>query len=462
MKQIENPTGKLGILLPGIGAVATTLITGALAARDGVALPVGSLTQMGRIRLGKRTENRNPLIKEFAPLASLDDVVFGGWDLFEDTAYEAALKANVLDPRLIEQFKDELSAIRPMKATFDPAYIRNLKATNVKKAATKMDLANALVDDIEHFKRTNACARLVMVWCASTEVYTQPTEVHQSLSNLEEGLRNNHPAIPPSMIYAYAAVKAGVPFANGSPNLSCDAPAIVELANKTNTPIGGKDYKSGQTFMKTMLAPGLRARMLGLDGWFSTNILGNRDGEVLDDPDNFRSKEVSKAGVIDDILEPALHPDLYGKIFHKVRIEYYPPRGDFKESWDNLDIFGWLGYKMQIKINFSCRDSILAAPLALDIALFLDLAKRAGMKGIQEWLSFYFKTPQTAKGLTPQNDVFKQLEKLENTLRYLKGEDLITHLGLDYYKELFDESPVEPALENIKETKEIPAFARHR
>jgi len=462
MKQIENPTGKLGILLPGIGAVATTLITGALAARDGVALPVGSLTQMGRIRLGKRTENRNPLIKEFAPLASLDDVVFGGWDLFEDTAYEAALKANVLDPRLIEQFKDELSAIRPMKATFDPAYIRNLKATNVKKAATKMDLANALVDDIEHFKRTNACARLVMVWCASTEVYTQPTEVHQSLSNLEEGLRNNHPAIPPSMIYAYAAVKAGVPFANGSPNLSCDAPAIVELANKTNTPIGGKDYKSGQTFMKTMLAPGLRARMLGLDGWFSTNILGNRDGEVLDDPDNFRSKEVSKAGVIDDILEPALHPDLYGKIFHKVRIEYYPPRGDFKESWDNLDIFGWLGYKMQIKINFSCRDSILAAPLALDIALFLDLAKRAGMKGIQEWLSFYFKTPQTAKGLTPQNDVFKQLEKLENTLRYLKGEDLITPLGLDYYKELFDESPVEPALENIKETKEIPAFARHR
>jgi myo-inositol-1-phosphate synthase len=304
-----------------------------------------------------------------------------------------------------------------------------------------MDLAYMLMDDIEQFKNQNGCERLVMVWCASTEVYTKESAVHQTVESLEAGLKNNDPDITPSMIYAYASIKSGVPFANGSPNLSCDVPAIVELANDLNIPIGGKDYKSGQTFMKTMLAPGLRARLLGLDGWFSTNILGNRDGEVLNNPDNFKSKEVSKSGVIDDILEPELHPDLYGNVYHKVRIEYYPPRGDFKESWDNLDIFGWLGYKMQIKINFSCRDSILAAPLALDIALFLDLAKRAGMKGIQEWLSFYFKSPQTAKGLTPQNDVFKQLEKLENTLRYLKGEDLITHLGLDYYQELSQEIP---------------------
>lgn len=441
MKNIEKPVGKLGILLPGMGAVATTLITGVLAAREGLGIPVGSLTQMGTIRLGKRTENRNPLIKDFVPLADLNDIVFGGWDLFEDNAYEAALKARVLDKPMIEHFKEELSAIKPMKAVFDPSYIRNLDAVHVKNAPTKMDLANELITDIEKFKKEKNCSRLVMVWCASTEVYSKESAVHQTLSSLEEGLRNNDPAIPPSMIYAYASVKAGVPFANGSPNLSCDVPAILELAAITNTPVGGKDYKSGQTFMKTMLAPGLRARLLGLDGWFSTNILGNRDGEVLNNPDNFKSKEVSKSGVIDDILEPELHPDLYGNIYHKVRIEYYPPRGDFKESWDNLDIFGWLGYKMQIKINFSCRDSILAAPLALDIALFLDLAKRSGLKGIQEWLSFYFKTPQTAKGLPPQNDVFKQLEKLENTLRYLKGEDLITHLGLDYYHELDEETP---------------------
>jgi myo-inositol-1-phosphate synthase len=434
--EIKKPEGKLGLLLPGMGAVATTLITGILASRKGVALPVGSLTQMGTIRLGKRTENRNPKIKDFVPLADLNDIVFGGWDLFDDNAYTAAMKAGVLDKHMIEEFKDELSAIKPMKAVFDPTYITNLNATNIKNAATKMDLAQELINDIERFKKENNCSRLVMVWCASTEVYTKESAVHQTLASLEEGLRNNDPAIPPSMIYAYAAVKAGVPYANGSPNLSCDVPAIVELANKTKTPIAGKDYKSGQTFMKTMLAPGLRARMLGLDGWFSTNILGNRDGEVLNNPDNFRSKEVSKSGVINDILEPALHPDLYGNIFHKVRIEYYPPRGDFKESWDNLDIFGWMGYKMQIKVNFSCRDSILAAPLALDLALFLDLASRAGLKGVQEWLSFYCKAPQTAKGLPPQNDVFKQLEKLENTLRYLQGEDLITHLGLDYYEEL--------------------------
>jgi myo-inositol-1-phosphate synthase len=435
-RKIENPQGKLGLLLPGIGAVATTLITGILASRKGAGQPIGSLTQMGTIRLGKRTEKRNPKIKDFVPLADLNDIVFGGWDLFDDNAYEAAVKAGVLDKQLIEKFKDELSAIKPMKAVFDPSYITNLNATNIKKAPTKMDYALELIKDIEQFKIKNNCSRLVMVWCASTEVYTKASAVHESIESLEKGLKNNDPAIPPSMIYAYAAIKAGVPFANGSPNLTCDVPAIVELANICNVPIAGKDYKSGQTFMKTMLAPGLRARLLGVDGWFSTNILGNRDGEVLNNPDNFRSKEVSKSGVIEDILDAKLYPELYEKIFHKVRIEYYPPRGDFKESWDNLDIFGWLGYKMQIKINFSCRDSILAAPLALDLALFLDLAHRTGMKGVQEWLSFYCKTPQTADGLPPQNDVFKQLEKLENTLRFLMGEDLITHLGLDYYEQL--------------------------
>jgi myo-inositol-1-phosphate synthase len=447
MKHIENPEGKLGILLPGLGAVATTLITGVLASRENIALPVGSLTQLGTIRLGKRTENRNPLIREFVPLANLSDIVFGGWDLFEDNAYESAMKAQVLDKHLVEYFKAELSAIKPMKAVYDPFFLPNLSGVNIKTGENKMDLAKQLIDDIERFRIENKCSRLVMVWCASTEVYTKETSVHKTIKSLEEGLRNNDPAIPPSMIYAYAAIKSGVPYTNGSPNLSCDVTALVELAKETNTPIGGKDYKSGQTFMKTMLAPGLRARLLGLEGWFSTNILGNRDGEVLNNPDNFKSKEVSKSGVIEDILEPELHPELYGNVYHKVRIEYYPPRGDFKESWDNLDIFGWLGYKMQIKINFSCRDSILAAPLALDIALFLDLAKRSGLKGIQEWLAFYFKSPQTAKGLRAQNDVFKQLEKLENTLRYLMGEDLITHLGLDYYQDL-DKDTVAFADEN--------------
>lgn len=447
MKKIESPKGKLGILLPGMGAVATTLITGVLAARKGVAKPIGSLTQMGRIRLGKRTENRNPLIKEFVPLADLNDIVFGGWDLFKDNAYESALNAGVLERHTLDEFKAELSAIKPMPAVFDPFYISNLTPTNIKKAPTKMDLANELIKDIEKFRKENNCSRLVMVWCASTEVYIKEKPVHQSIAALEAGLKENNPDIPPSMIYAYAAVKAGVPYINGSPNLSCDVPAIVELAEKNNIPIAGKDYKSGQTFMKTMLAPGLRARVLGVEGWFSTNILGNRDGEVLNEPDNFKSKEVSKSGVIEDILDKELYPELYKNIYHKIRIEYYPPRGDFKESWDNLDIFGWMGYKMQIKINFSCRDSILAAPLALDLALFIDLAKRAGMKGVQEWLSFYCKSPQTAQGLHAQNDVFKQLEKLENTLRYMMGEDLITHLGLDYYEKAFAGSPI---LEEIK------------
>lgn len=437
-KEIKAANGKLGILLPGMGAVATTLISGVLASRKGISQPIGSLTQMGTIRLGKRTEVRNPLIKDFVPLANLNDIVFGGWDLFADNAYVTALKAGVLEKQLVEQLKDELEQIKPMKAVYDKNYIANLTPNNIKEAPTKFDYAQLLINDIEEFRKNNNCSRLVMVWCGSTEAYSKESDVHSSVEKLEAGLKNNDPAIPPSMIYAYAALKSGIAFANGSPNLSCDVQAIVDLALQNNVPIAGKDYKSGQTFMKTLLAPGLRARLLGLDGWFSTNILGNRDGEVLNHPDNFKSKEVSKSGVLGEILEPDLHPDLYGNVFHKVRIEYYPPRGDFKESWDNLDIFGWLGYKMQIKINFSCRDSILAAPMALDIALFLDLAQRTGMRGIQEWMSFYFKTPQTAKGLIPQNDVFKQLMKLENTLRYLKNEDLITHLGLEYYEnELF-------------------------
>lgn len=437
-REIKKAEGKLGILLPGMGAVATTLIAGVLASRKGLSKPIGSLTQMGTIRLGKRTEKRNPLIKDIVPLANLDDVVFGGWDLFTDNAYESAVKARVLEKSDLEPLKDELINIKPMPAVYDHKYLINLDPTNIKKGTSKMDLAEQLMADIENFKKANNCSRIVVLWCASTEVYTPQTDVHQTLEKLEKGLKNSNGDIPPSMIYAYAAIKSGYPYINGAPNLSCDAPAIVELSHKTNTPIMGKDFKSGQTLMKTILAPGLRARLIGLDGWFSTNILGNRDGEVLDDPGSFRSKEVSKSGVLHDILEPELFPDLYANTYHKIRIEYYPPRGDFKESWDNLDIFGWMGYKMQIKINFSCRDSILAAPLALDLALFIDMAKRAGMRGVQEWLSFYCKSPQTAQGLPAQNDVFKQLEKLENTLRYLTGEDLITHLGLDYYeKELF-------------------------
>ncbi|MDR3706446.1 MAG: inositol-3-phosphate synthase [Paludibacteraceae bacterium] len=433
-REIQKPEGKLGILTPGMGAVATTLMAGVIASRKGLAQPIGSLSQMGTIRLGKRTEKRNPLIKDFVPLASLDDIVFGGWDLFTDNAYETAMKAGVLDKHQIEEIKDELINIKPMKAVYDHKHLVNLTPNNIKEGATKMDLAKQLMEDIENFKKANNCSRIVVLWCGSTEVYTKASAVHQSLKSLEEGLKNNDAEIPPSMIYAYAAVKLGYPYINGAPNLSCDVPAIVELAHETNTPIFGKDFKSGQTLMKTILAPGLRARLIGLDGWFSTNILGNRDGEVLDDPGSFRTKEVSKSGVLDDILEPQLHPELYANTYHKIRIEYYPPRGDFKESWDNLDIFGWMGYKMQIKINFSCRDSILAAPLALDLAIFMDLAKRAGLRGIQEWLSFYCKSPQTAQGLPAQNDLFKQLEKFENTLRFLEGEDLITHLGLDYYE----------------------------
>lgn len=436
MKQIESAEGKLGILMPGLGAVATTFIAGVMAARKGIAKPYGSLTQTGTIRLGKRTENRNPMIKDFVPLANLNDVVFGGWDIFEDNAYESAINAEVLDKHLLDLIKDELSAVKPMKAVFDPYYVKRLHGTYIKKAPTKMDLANELIRDIEDFKAKNKCSRLVIVWCASTEIYMDETEVHQTLEKFEEGLRKNDISIAPSMIYAYAAIKCGVPFANGAPNLTVDTPALIELAQKTKTPIAGKDFKTGQTLMKTIIAPGLKARNLGVEGWFSTNILGNRDGEVLDDPESFKTKEVSKLGSLEYIFDPENNPELYSNLYHKIRINYYPPRRDNKESWDNIDIFGWLGYKMQIKVNFLCRDSILAAPIVLDLALFMDFAKRAGMYGIQEWLSFYFKTPEAAKGLKPQHDIFKQLEKLENTLRYLKGEDLITHLGLDYYETL--------------------------
>ncbi|MCC6461344.1 MAG: inositol-3-phosphate synthase [Saprospiraceae bacterium] len=433
---IQPAKGKLGILTPGLGAVATTFIAGVVAARKGIALPIGSLTQMGTIRLGKRTEPRNPRINEFVPLTQLDDIVFGGWDVYADTVYESALNAKVLDRYLVESLKDELQAIKPMQAVFDKSFVRNLDGTHIKTGATKMELAEQLMEDIRRFKADNNCARLVMVWCASTEAYIEASLVHESLDAFEEGLRNSDPNIAPSMIYAYAALKMGVPFANGAPNLTCDFPAMTELAHKMKVAIGGRDFKTGQTLMKTIVAPGLHARALGVRGWFSTNILGNRDGAVLDAPENFKTKEVSKGSVLDGIFNAELQPELYGEIYHKIRINYYPPHGDNKESWDNIDIFGWMGYPMQIKINFLCRDSILAAPIVLDLALFLDLAQRTGLSGVQEWLSFYFKAPQTAPGLPAQHDIFKQLSKLENTLRYLMGEELITHLGLDYYEEL--------------------------
>jgi myo-inositol-1-phosphate synthase len=435
---IQKADGKLGILIPGLGAVATTLIAGVEAVRQGLSQPIGSLTQMGNIRLGKRTENRYPLIKDFVPLADLNDIVFGGWDIYEDNVFEAASKAKVLDPGLLNSIKPQLQALVPMKAVFNKEYVKNLDGKNVKQAKTKSDLAKLVMDDIENFRDANDCSRVVIVWCGSTEKYIEASAVHETIESFEQGLLDNEPMISPSMIYAYAAIKLGVPFANGAPNLTCDIPALIELAKQTNTPIAGKDFKTGQTLMKTILAPGLHARALGIKGWFSTNILGNRDGLVLDDPDNFKTKEVSKLSVLDDILRPELNPELYGDLYHKVRINYYPPHGDNKESWDNIDIFGWLGYAMQIKINFLCRDSILAAPVVLDLALFSDLAKRAGMSGIQEWLSFYFKSPQTAPGLRPEHDIFKQLIKLQNTLRHMMGEDLITHLGLDYYQELVE------------------------
>lgn len=438
-EQVLPSEGKLGILMPGLGAVATTVIAGVEAVKKGIAEPVGSLTQMSNIRLGKRTENRYPKIKDFVPLANLTDIVFGGWDIYEDNVYDAAIAAKVLEINQLQQLKSELEKIKPMPAVFDKEYVKNLDGSNIKQASSKYQLAEMLMDDINNFKKLNNCSRIVMVWCGSTEKYIEASSVHQSLELFEIGLKNNDEAIAPSMIYAYAALKLGIPFANGAPNLTVDIPALIELAKETDTPIAGKDFKTGQTLMKTILAPGLQARALGVSGWFSTNILGNRDGLVLDAPENFKTKEVSKLSVLDQIFQPESNPSLYGDMYHKVRINYYPPRGDSKESWDNIDIFGWLGYPMQIKINFLCRDSILAAPIVLDLALFIDLAKRAGMSGIQEWLSFYLKSPQTLPGLPPEHDIFKQLMKLQNTLRHMMGEDLITHLGLDYYQEFIEE-----------------------
>ncbi len=430
---IQPATGKLGVLTPGMGAVATTFIAGVIAVRKGLAKPIGSLTQMGTIRLGKRTEKRFPLVKDVLPLAELDNLVFGGWDIFEDNAYQAALKAGVLEKDLLNQIRPELEAIRPWKGVFQRQYVKKLDGTYVKQAKTKWDSAQMVMDDMTRFKEENQLDRLVMVWTGSTEVYIKPGPVHQSLEAFEKGLKENHPDISPSMIYAYAAVKMGIPYANGAPNLSVDFPAMWELAKETGTPIAGKDFKTGQTLMKTILAPGLKARLLGLEGWFSTNILGNRDGEVLDDPESFKTKEESKLSVLEYILQPDVYPELYKNFYHKVRINYYPPRGDNKEGWDNIDIFGWLGYPMQIKIDFLCRDSILAAPIVLDLALFLDLAGRARFKGIQEWLSFYFKSPMHLPELYPEHDLFIQLMKLKNTLRFMLGEEQITHLGADYY-----------------------------
>lgn len=431
---VAPANGKLGILLVGLGAVSTTVVAGVEAIRKGNAEPVGSLTQMGTIRLGKRTENRSPKIKDFVPLADLDDVVFGAWDIFPDSAYEAALHAGVLDKYLVEDLREPLDSLKPMPAVFSQNYVKRLNGTNIKQGKNKMDLAEQLMADMERFKSEKGCDRLVIVWAASTEVFLEASEAHQSIEAFEKAMYDDDPQIAPSMIYAYAAIKSGIPFANGAPNLTVDIPALLELAERENVPICGKDFKTGQTLIKTIIAPGLKARMLGLAGWYSTNILGNRDGEVLDDPESFKTKEESKLSVLDTILQPEVYPELYKDFSHVVRINYYPPRGDNKEGWDNIDIFGWLGYPMQIKIDFLCRDSILAAPLVLDLALFMDLAKRAEMKGIQEWLSFYFKAPQAASELYPEHDLFIQLKKLKNTLRHMMGEELITHLGNEYYE----------------------------
>lgn len=433
--EIAPAEGKLGVLLVGLGAVSTTFIAGVEAIRKGISKPIGSLTQMGTIRLGKRTENRVPNINEFVPLASLDDIVFGAWDIFEDNAFDAALNAGVLEKELLNQVSEQLSSLKPMKAVFDNRYVKRLNGTNIKKGKNKMDLAEQLIAEIAEFRIANNCDRLVMVWAASTEIFLETTEAHLSIESFERALYDDDESIAPSMLYAYAAVKSGIPFANGAPNLTVDIPALTRLAEENKVPVCGKDFKTGQTLLKTILAPGLKSRMLGLAGWYSTNILGNRDGEVLDDPESFKTKEESKLSVLEQILQPNVYPELYDGFSHVVRINYYPPRGDNKEGWDNIDIFGWLGYPMQIKIDFLCRDSILAAPLVLDLALFLDLAARSGMKGIQEWLSFYFKSPQTAPGLYPEHDIFIQLKKLKNTLRYLKGEEMITHLGAEYYDE---------------------------
>jgi len=434
--EIQSPKGKLGVMIPGMGAVATTFVAGVEAIRKGIAKPIGSVTQMATIRLGKRTDARSPKIKEFVPLAGLDDLVFTGWDIFEDDMYAAAKNAGVLDRELLDQIKPFLSSIKPRKAVFDHNYVKKIDGPNIKKGKNKMDLAEQLRADIRDFRKTSGASRLITIWCGSTESYIEPTAAHQSLKSFEKALTTNDENVAPSMIYAYASLMEGVPFANGAPNLTVDLPVMRELSRKNEAPICGKDFKTGQTLIKTILAPGFKARMIGLNGWFSMNILGNRDGEVLEDPGSFKTKEESKLSVLEHILQPELYPELYGNFTHKVRINYYPPRGDNKEGWDNIDIFGWLGYPMQIKVDFLCRDSILAAPIVLDLVLFMDLAQRSAELrglGIQEWLSFYFKSPMTAPGLYPEHDLFIQLMKLKNTLRHLRGEELITHLGLEYY-----------------------------
>jgi myo-inositol-1-phosphate synthase len=428
---IRPADGKLGVLLPGFGAVATTFVAGVEAVRRGLALPIGSVTQMQTIRLGSRSEGRAPLIRDFIGLSSLDDLEFGAWDPIPDNGYESALNAGVLERHDIEPLREFLSSIKPMSAAFSTDYVKKLDGPNVKTGENKKVLAEALRADIRDFKAKHGCERLVMIWCGSTEIFLRPGPEHATLEAFEKAMEENSPEIAPSMLYAYAAIMEGVPYANGAPNLSADVPALEQLAIDRGVPITGKDFKTGQTLMKTILAPGFKTRMIGIRGWFSTNILGNRDGEVLDDPASFKTKEESKLGVLDNILQPELYPDLYGDMYHKVRINYYPPRGDNKEGWDNIDIFGWMGYPMQIKVDFLCRDSILAAPIVLDLALFLDLASRAGLKGIQEWLSFYFKSPHTPKGVYPEHDVFIQHWKLKNTLRWLGGEDQITHTGLE-------------------------------
>ena len=430
---ITPAKGKLGILLVGLGAVSTTTIAGVMAIRKGLAQPIGSLTQMGTIRLGKRTENRTPKINEFVPLAGLNDIVFGGWDIFEEDCYAAARVAGVLENSQLDQVRGELEAVTPMPAVFDQRYVKRLDGPNVKKGKNKRDLAEQLIADIRAFKSKNGCDRLVMVWAGSTEVFMKEGPVHQTVATFEKGLEESDDSIPSSMVYAYAALREGIPFVNAAPNLTADIPAMVELAARNKSPLAGNDMKTGQTLIKTIIAPGLKARLLGVKGWYSTNILGNRDGEVLDDPESFKTKEESKKSALDYIFQPHLYPTLYGDLTHVVRINYYPPRGDNKEGWDNIDLIGWLGYPMQLKINFLCRDSILAAPIVLDTALFMDLAKRAGLSGIQEWLSFYFKAPMHAPAVYPEHDLFIQLMKLKNTLRHMMGEELITHLGREYY-----------------------------
>jgi myo-inositol-1-phosphate synthase len=429
---IQPPRGPLGVLLVGLGAVSTTLVAGVHAVRKGLARPVGSLTQMGTLRLGARTEHRSPRIQDFVPLAALDDLVFGAWDPFPDDAYEAARKAGVLEPHLLEQLRPELEALKPWPAVFDRQYVKRLDGKHVKRGTKKRLLVAQLQSDIRVFMRSHGIERAVMLWCGSTECHAMPSEAHESCAAFERALDEDSASISPSMLYAYAAITEGIPFANAAPNLCVDVEALQELAREHGVPLAGKDLKTGQTLMKTIIAPGLKSRMLGVRGWYSTNILGNRDGEVLEDPDSFRCKEVSKKSVLDGILQPELYPGLYGDLSHVVRINYYPPRGDNKEGWDNIDLFGWLDYPMQLKINFLCRDSILAAPLVLDLALFLDLAQRAGRSGIQEWLSFYFKSPMHARGLYPEHDLSIQLKKLKNTLRHMGGEELITHLGAEY------------------------------